>query len=43
MSVNAPWVRAKRCAKWVEESRAGVNQYPSHLSESRGRNSSPLI
>jgi len=43
MRAQAPWARASRCEKWVEESRAGVNQYLSHLSESRGRNSSPLI
>jgi len=27
----------------VEKSRAGVNQYPSYLTESRGWNNSPLI
>jgi len=36
MRVKAPWARASRREKWVKESRAGVNQYPSHLSESRG-------
>ena len=43
MRPNAPWVRASRCEKWAEESSAGVNQYPIHLSELRGRNSSPSI
>jgi len=43
MRAKAPWARASRCEKWAEESRARVNQYPSYLSESRGRNSSPLI
>jgi len=40
---KAPWARASRFEKWEEESRAGVNQYPSDLSESRGRNGSPFI
>jgi len=35
MSAKAPWTRANRPEKWAEESRAGVNQYPCHLSESR--------
>ena len=43
MRAKAPWARASRREKWAEESRAGVNQYPSHLSESRGRSGSPLI
>jgi len=40
---KAPWARASLCEKLADESRAGVSQYPSHRSESRGRNSSPLI
>jgi len=43
MRAKVPRARASRREKWAEESRAGVNQYPSHLSELRGRKSSPLI
>ena len=43
MSAKAPWASDRRREKWVEESRAGVNQYLSHLNESRGWNISPLI
>ena len=43
MRAKAPWVKATRREKWAEEARAGVNQYPSHLSESPGPNTSPLI
>ena len=43
MRAKAPWARASRREKSAEESRAGVTRYPSHLSESRSRNSSPLI
>ena len=43
MWVKAPWVRASRCERSAEGSRAGVNQYPSHLSELRGRKGSPWI
>ena len=43
MRVKAPWARASLCEKWADQSRTGVNKYPSQRSESRGRNSSPLI
>jgi len=43
MRANVPWARASWCEKWAEESSAGVSQYASHLSESRGGNSSPLV
>ena len=43
MRAKAPRATASRCEKWAEESRAGVNQYPSHGTKWRGRNSSPLI
>jgi len=33
MRAKAPWARASQCEKWAEESRAGVNQYPSHHTE----------
>jgi len=35
MSAKAPWARASRREMSVEASRAGVNKYPSHPSESR--------
>jgi len=43
MRAKAPWTRASRCEKWAEESRAGMNQYLRHRTESRGQKSSPLI
>jgi len=43
MRAKAPWARASWSEKWAEESTAGVNQCPSHPSESWGRNSSRLI
>ena len=43
LRAKASWARASPCEMWAENSRAGVNQYLSHLSESQGRNSSPLI
>jgi len=43
MRAKAPWARVSWYEKWAEESRAGVNQYLSHLRESRVRNSSSLI
>ena len=43
MRAKAPWARASQGERWVEELRAGVNLYLSHLSESRGRNSSLFI
>jgi len=43
MRAKAPCASASRCWKWAEESRVGVNQYLSHRTKYRGRNSSPLI
>jgi len=43
MRAKPPWARASRCEKCAEESRAGGNLYPSLLSQSRCRNSPPLI
>jgi len=43
LRVKAPWARASQCEKMAEELRVGVNQYPSHHTQSWGWNSSPLI
>jgi len=42
MNAKAPCARAKRCEKWAEESSVGVNQYPSHRTQSRGAKQLPF-
>jgi len=43
MNAKAPCASPSLREKWAEESRARMNQYPSHRTEGRVRNSFPLI
>jgi len=43
MRAKTPGARARQCEQWGQESRVGVNQYPSQNTESRALDSSPLI
>lgn len=43
IKAKAPWAMARLYEKWVEESRASVNQYVSQCTELWERNSSSLF
>jgi len=37
------WARESLCLKWWVKMRAGVNQYPSHLTTGKGGKTDPLV